>query len=214
MLNECKGAGGQTFKDTFASPGKQKRHTSACVVSKHESAGSSFSSCKLTILNSPAKKYQKISKFDRGIDERSKEPLKVNKNINNTLKSKEQEEMDQQEVSIKDLSTLCNAEKKDGAIADAQIALHTKPHGKTSVKVGSGSSKKNSKRKSKTKRAYPFLNQNNNSSKKTKPFAICDENASKLKKAIIKISDSQKLRDFDCKMQNDENSQQSVGVPQ
>ena len=82
--------------DTFASPSKHKRHTSACVVSKNESAGSSFSSCKLTILNSPAKKYQKISKFDRAIDDRSKEPLKVNKNINNIVKAKEFSETDQQ----------------------------------------------------------------------------------------------------------------------
>ena len=66
------------------------------------------------------------------------------------------------------------------------------------MKIGSGSSKKNSKRKSKTKRTFPFLNQN--SSKKTKPFGIIDENAIKLKKAIIKISDSQKLKDFDARL--------------
>ena len=65
------------IQSTFNSPDDQKQEVNANIHNQ-ENSNSDQSIGNQTIFDSPAKKYQKISKFDKGFNDRIKEPLKMN----------------------------------------------------------------------------------------------------------------------------------------
>lgn len=71
------------IESTFNSPDDQKQEINNADRNQ-DNSNSDQSISKQTIFDSPAKKYQKISKFDKGFNDRIKEPLKMNQNIINT----------------------------------------------------------------------------------------------------------------------------------
>jgi len=71
------------IESTFNSPDDQKQEINNADRNQ-ENSNSDQSISKQTIFDSPAKKYQKISKFDKGFNDRIKEPLKMNQIIINT----------------------------------------------------------------------------------------------------------------------------------